>query len=170
MNKAINFAAFQAGWFACILGAANGLQMLGPIVVMAVLATSLVMRCDRIAFVLRMTGAAGLGFVADTLLFRAGVLRFSSELVSPLWMTALWPNLAATLDSSLGWLSKRYALAAVSGAAGGPLAYYAGDRLGALRLDLSPYAFAAVGCVWIAALPLLVLLTDRTGPRQGASA
>lgn len=170
MNKALNFAAFQSGWFACILGAANGMPWLGPLVVATSLSLMLVMRRDRLAFVLRMAGAAGLGFAADTFLLRAGVLRFGAESFSPLWMTALWPNLAATLDSCLGWFSKRYVLAAACGAVAGPLAYYAGNRFGALRLDPSPSAFAAVACEWLAAFPLMVLLTDRTVPNQGASA
>ncbi|MDA0207322.1 MAG: DUF2878 domain-containing protein [Acidobacteria bacterium] len=170
MNKVLNFAAFQAGWFACILGAANGMPWLGPIVVAAFLAAMLVTRRDRGAFTLRMTGAAGIGFIADTVLLRMGILDFGNDAFSPLWMTALWPNLAATLDSSLGWLSGRYFLAALFGAVGGPLAYYAGARLGALRLDLSPSAFAAIACEWLAAFPLMVLLADRTVPKQEALA
>ncbi len=166
MSKALNFVAFQAGWFACILGAANGVPWLGPIVVVAFLAAMLITRRDRVAFTLRMTGAAGLGFIADTILLRIGVLDFGNDAFSPLWMTALWPNLAATLDSSLGWLSGRYVLAAAFGAVGGPLAYYAGARLGALRLDPSPSAFAAIAFEWLATLPLMLLLTDRTIPKE----
>lgn len=163
MSKALNFAAFQAGWFACILGAAEGSPWLGPVVVAVCLGAALSNRRDRVTFALRMTGAAGLGLVADTVLLRMGVLQFGVEaLVSPLWMTALWPNLASTLDSSLAWLSGRYLLAAVIGAVGGPAAYYAGARLGALRLDSSPAAFTAIAIEWLATFPLLLLLTDRT--------
>ena len=32
----INFAAFQAGWFACVAGAAHGLPWLGPLLVLPV--------------------------------------------------------------------------------------------------------------------------------------
>lgn len=170
MNKTLNFVAFQTGWFACILGAANGMPWLGPIVVTVFLAATLVTRRARLAFTLRMTGAASLGFVADTILLRMGILHFGDEAVSPLWMTALWPNLAATVDSSLGWLSGRYVLAAVLGVVGGPLSYYAGARLGALRLDSSPSALAAIACEWLAAFPLMVLLTDYTVPKKEALA
>ena len=167
MNKTLNFLAFQAGWFASILGAANGMPWLGPIVVAAFLATMLVTRRDRASFALRLTGAAGLGFIADTILLRMGVLDFGNEAFSPLWMTALWPNLAATLGSSLGWLSRRYVLASLLGAVAGPLAYYAGARLGALRLDPSLSAFAAIAFEWMATLPLMLLLADRTtSPRE----
>lgn len=166
MSKTLNFVAFQAGWFACILGAANDIPWLGPLVVAAFLAAMLVTRRDRVAFTLRMAGAAGLGFVADTILLRMGVLNFANNAFSPLWMTALWPNLAATLHSSLGWLSGRYVLAALFGAVGGPLAYYAGARLGALRIDSTPSAFAAIAFEWLATFPLMVLLTDRTVPRE----
>jgi hypothetical protein len=169
LSKALNFAAFQAGWFACILGAANGMPWLGPVVVATFLAALLTTRRDRVAFALRMTGAAGIGFMADTILLRVGVLDFGSAPVSPLWMIALWPNLAATLNSSLGWLSGRYVLAAAFGALGGPLAYYAGARLGALRIDPSPTSFAAIAFEWLATLPLMVLLTDRTIAREATA-
>jgi hypothetical protein len=166
LSKTLSFVAFQTGWFACILGAANGMPWLGPMVVAAFLSCMLVIHRDRFSFALRMTGVAGLGFVADTLLLRAGFLDFGGASVSPLWMTALWPNLCAALDSSLGWLSGRYVLAAAAGAVAGPLAYYAGDRLGALRVDSSPYAVAAIAIEWSAALPLMVFATDRTVPKE----
>ncbi len=38
MRLLLNFAAFQIGWFACVLGAANGFPWLGPVVVAAVVA------------------------------------------------------------------------------------------------------------------------------------
>ena len=161
-----DFVAYQAAWFACILGAASGMPWLGPVVVCVFLASLLTIRRDRAAFALRMTGAAGLGAVADAILLRTGVLDFGSAPVSPLWMTALWPNLAATLDSSLGWLSGRYVLAAALGAVGGPLAYYAGARFGALRIDPSPLSFAAISFEWVATLPLMLLLTDRTVAKE----
>lgn len=163
MSKALNFAAFQAGWFACILGAAQGLSWLGPIAVAGCLGAALGARRHRAVFALRMTGAAGLGFIADTVLLRLGVLQFNTEtLVSPVWMTALWPNLAATLDSSFEWLSGRYLIAALVGAVCGPAAYYAGARLGALRLDPTPVTVGAIAVEWAATLPLLLLLTDHT--------
>jgi len=41
-------------------------------------------------------------------------------------------NLATTLNVSMAWLRGRYALAAIFGAFGGPLAYYSGAKLGAM--------------------------------------
>ena len=34
----VNFVAFQVGWFACVLGAARGWPLLGPLVALAILA------------------------------------------------------------------------------------------------------------------------------------
>jgi hypothetical protein len=31
MRLLVNFVAFQLGWFACVLGAAQGLPWLGPV-------------------------------------------------------------------------------------------------------------------------------------------
>jgi hypothetical protein len=35
---ALNLAAFQVGWFSCVLGAANGYPFIGPVVVAMVVA------------------------------------------------------------------------------------------------------------------------------------
>ncbi len=169
MSKAINFAAFQAGWFACILGAAHGAQWLGPAVVGTFAAVGLFARRKRVAFVMRLAAAIPLGFFADTALARLGVLQFETS-ASPLWMTALWPNLATTLDSSLGWLAGKYGLAAGVGAFAGPAAYYAGARLGALQIDESVGSLAAIAIEWAVSLPLLLFLTARWNRMEEAAA
>jgi len=36
-NSIFNFAGFQLGWFACVLGAANGMPWLGPVLAVPIL-------------------------------------------------------------------------------------------------------------------------------------
>jgi hypothetical protein len=77
--------------------------------------------------------------------------------LSPPWMAALWPNFVTTLHTSLGWLAGRYRLAALLGAVGGPLSYYAGARLGALTFPSDPtFSLIVLAAVWSVAM--LVLL------------
>ena len=61
----INFAAFQAGWFACVAGAAHGLPWLGPLLVLPVAGWHLA-NADRPADELRfMLVATALGMGAS---------------------------------------------------------------------------------------------------------
>jgi hypothetical protein len=70
-------------------------------------------------------------------------------------MVMLWVNLAATMNDSMGWLRGRYALAAVFGAVGGPMAYYGGAKLGAMTALPQFTSLITIGAAWAVAMPLL---------------
>lgn len=162
---------FQVGWFACVLGAARGVPWLGPAIVgclaLGALATSQVPKGLCVLWLL----AGTLGYAMDSALVLGGTLDFGGkELVtspSPLWMVALWVNFAATLDGCLAWLRGRYLLGSVLGVLGGPAAYVAGERLGAVRVA-GPWwpGIGAIGVLWGISVPLL-LAAERwlLGPR-----
>jgi hypothetical protein len=62
--------------------------------------------------------------------------------------------------SCLAWLRGRYVLDALLGAAGGPLAYYLGARLGAIAFPDPPgLGLAIVAAAWALAVPLLLRLS-----------
>ena len=62
----------------------------------------------------------------------------------PYWILAMWALFATTLNASLGWLHGRPALAGALGMLSGPLAYWAGARLGAIELVQPAAALAAL--------------------------
>lgn len=162
MSPLLNLVGFQAGWLACVLGAAHGLPWVGPVVVATLFAVHLAVRPNPLAEV-RLGGAAAmLGLAADLLLVSSGAIDFPAHARQgwplPLWMPALWLNFAMTLGSSLGWLRGRYAAAASLGAVGGPVSYYAGARLGAITV--APGGLWAIALEWLLATPLLVLISD----------
>ncbi|MBE7559528.1 DUF2878 domain-containing protein [bacterium] len=163
MNQNLaNFVGFQLGWFACILGAAHGRPWLGPLVVVAWLAP-FVWISPRSRGDLATLLAAGLSsYLADSVLVLAGWLSFPSAAwgwPSTLWMVALWVNLAGTLRWSLSWLREHRAWSALLGSLGGPLAYAAGVRLGAVQLPAGAVSLVAVGVVWALAMPALLWLS-----------
>lgn len=166
-KKVLNFALFQAAWFACVLGAARGWPWLGPLALLAVVAVGLALSGDRRGEIQLLASAAALGFLFDTGMTAAGIFHplphFFPAPWSPPWLIALWPNLAATLNVSLAWLRGRYLLAAVFGAVGGPLAYYGGAKLGAAITLPGPYDLLALSAGWAAATPLLVWLAAFYG-------
>jgi hypothetical protein len=162
-KKIINFAAFQFGWFACVLGAAWGWPYAGPIVVTLLVALHVALfrapRRDLPLFV-----AVGvLGWLLDSALVLLGVLDFPAyaELGGPstIWMAFMWINFATTLNASLGWLQRRPLLAAAFGAVGGPAAYWAGLSFGAVTFPAGAMpALLAVGVEWGLAMLLLLAM------------
>jgi hypothetical protein len=161
-----NLVAFQAGWFACVLGAANGKYLLGPAVVAAGVALHLALSEDRKGQTLLLAAAAVLGLLVETALSAIGATAPARDAIPsplpPLWLIALWPNFGAALPVSLRFLRGKTALSAVLGAVAGPGAYYGGARLGALSFPGGDgFGLALLAVVWAASVPLLVRLSER---------
>jgi hypothetical protein len=165
MRKFINVLAFQAGWFAAVLGAAHHMPWLSVVIVPLVLALRLALAPDWRPELLLALGAAIVGFVFDTVLVSAGVYSPVPFLfpppLSPLWMVLLWVNFATTLNASLGFLRGRYLLSAVFGAIGGPMAYYSGARLGAIFEIPATINLIILAIAWAITVPFLVFLSSK---------
>lgn len=171
----LNLVGFQIGWLATVMGAAYGYPWIGPLYAVSWLTWHLRRLESGAAAELRLLlAAAVLGYIADSLLVLAGVIEFPPETrlgaPSTVWMVALWTMFAATLGHSLVWLRGRLALAAAFGAVGGPLAYWAGQRLDALILGDGVFSLLIIGVEWALATPLLLALAswfdDRTAARR----
>lgn len=161
-----NFLLFQAGWLSCVIGGASrDYYWSGVIVVALFIAVHLVRASNyrREAMLILLTTV--LGTLWDSGLMLAGLFSFSNGLVFsaliPFWMIAMWALFATTLNVSMKWLKSRYLLAAVFGAIGGPLAYYAGHRLGAVEFENTLAALLAIGLGWTLIMPLLMALSLR---------
>jgi len=163
------FVAFYVCWFACVGGAARGLPWLGPLAVAAyviVYLRTIPSGPERRRQALALVQAGAAGYTADSVLVLTGVLRFPPHAVlgwpSTVWMVALWVLQAAVLGGALSWMQRRFILAAIVGVIGGPLAYLAGERVGAAVLGpTQTVALAAIAAEWALAMPLLVWLDQR---------
>ena len=163
----VSCLTFQAGWFACVLGAARGTPIAGVVLVAALVTGHLALSRRRLADA-AFLGASGLfGYAADSALVLAGWIRFPEPAAlggpSALWMVALWVLFASTLEGCMSWLRDRWVLAAGLGAVSGPLSYLAGARLGAIELaEPAAAPLAAIGVTWAAAMPVLLALHGAT--------
>lgn len=160
-----NFILFQIGWFACVLGGANDRPWLGAGIALAIVAWHVGRARRPRDEAILVAIAAGIGAAADTALVAVGWVEYASGTVvagtAPVWLVVMWMLFATTLNVSLRWL-RRYPLAAiVLGALGGPLAYWAGARLGAMEFAVPVAATAALAFLWGLLTPLLVRLARR---------
>ncbi|HWA38438.1 MAG TPA: DUF2878 domain-containing protein [Burkholderiales bacterium] len=153
-----NFLLFQIGWFACVLGAANGYAAEGAVVALLIIAWH-VADAPRPAREAAVAGvAAAVGLVFENFLVEAGWVSVQDGVY---WLVILWALFATTLNGALRALQGRPWLAALVGALGGPLAYYAGERMGALQLLQPAAMLAALALGWAIATPLLLSLARR---------
>lgn len=158
-----NFLLFQFGWLACVLGGRGTWHWVGTALVVGIIAFH-ISRASRphAEFVLILT-ALLVGAVWDSLLVWADLLRYDYGLfhsdMAPHWIIAMWALFATTLNVSLRWLKGRWFLATVFGAIGGPLAYFAGQRLGAVGMPDQAIALATLALGWSLLMPLLMALS-----------
>ncbi|KAB2931715.1 MAG: DUF2878 domain-containing protein [Candidatus Contendobacter sp.] len=165
MTMLLNIMGFQIGWFACVLGGAHGWPWLGVLAAAVAIVLHLY-RAARPRTEAVLIGLSGLlGFVADSLLTGAGLLRFPSGQfhahLAPYWMVAMWMLFATTFNVALGWLKPRLGLAALLGMVAGPLAYYGGAKLGGVSFGNPVVSLLAVAGVWTLAMPVLLVIANR---------
>lgn len=161
----VNVAAFQVGWFACVLGAARGWPWAGTALAAVIVAWHAA-RAARPEQELKLIGLALLiGALFDSTLALLGWLTFASGTLiqgtAPHWILAMWALFATTLNVSLNWLKGRFLIAALLGGIAGPLSYWAGERLGAVVLVDPGLALGALGVGWAIMMPALTELARR---------
>jgi hypothetical protein len=169
----VNIVGFYVGWFSCVLGAANGLHLLGPLVVLALFALHLKFNTPRRAETALAALTLVTGFVVDSVLVASGVMSvnrgFLPEPLTSLWMAALWVNFAMTLNVALVRMQGHVWIAAVLGVLGGPSAYYSGGKLGAAALhDPLWLSLVILAVVWGALTPALSWLAGKLRQRYSS--
>ena len=174
-RKILNFAAFYAGYVACVFGAAREQALAGSAAAALLLILHLWFVPDRRQEA-RLLGAAALvGLGIESLHTALEFVEFAGREISlggvPLWLVLVWMLFASTLNGSLSWLSGRYALGAALGAVAGPFSYVAAEPIGAVDLhDNALYAVLGLAAVWTITTPLLLRLAAFFAPRTLPSA
>ena len=161
----LNFVVFQVAWFACVLGGARDLELAGTLAVAAAVALHVALARRPAVAVTLVAVVATIGLLWDSLVVTLGLMSYPSGSpapgLAPVWIVAMWALFATTLNLSLGWLQGRPVLAALLGAVGGPLAYFAGHRLGGIDLPDPALALLVQGLGWALLMPLLAWLATR---------
>jgi hypothetical protein len=142
--KATNAVGYQLVWLVSVASAANGSLYAGPL--------------------------AATAFAVMVLAF--GWLDYSapwpSGHLAPGWILGIWMAFALTLNHSLAFLKRRYALAALLGGIGGPLAYWSASHgFGAVHFVAATSTVLCGLCVgWALIAPVLVRFAEqRSLPR-----
>jgi Protein of unknown function (DUF2878) len=156
-----NVVLFQVGWFACVLGAAQGQPWIGVVAAVAVVAwNGLRAACARSELTL-VAIAVLIGALFDSILSMLGWIAYMPALrqysLAPLWILALWALFATTINVSMRWLKPRLWLAALLGAVGGPLSYWAAERMGAVHFAEPFVAVFALAIGWALVMPVLLI-------------
>ncbi len=170
-DKLLNFALFQVGWFFCVVGAAEGWPWLGALAAWPIVALAFWGAPDKKRLATFLGALVVFGFVTDTVLELAGIVRYpeggrlASAPVAPLWILTLWALFGTLFHRSLRWLLARPLLSIPLTLVGTPLSFWAGVRLEAVEIPWSlPVSLVVLGLAWALAMPLLLGWARRLDP------
>jgi hypothetical protein len=162
---ALYFVLGQAGWFACVLGAARGTTYPGITLVILLMVLH-VLRVERpLAEVKLLATVMVMGGAWESALIYFGLLAYPHSTVTygvaPLWLFALWGLFAAQVNTTYRWLKGRILTSALLGAFAGPVSFHAGAALGALRFVKVIPATVSLAIGWAVLLPFIIVLSRR---------
>jgi hypothetical protein len=162
---AVNAVGAQVGWFACVGGAASGHPAWGTALAVLLLVAHLAFVPRPAAELRLVVSVVVVGMAWDSLLAAAGVVQYHAGIwlhgTAPYWIGVLWALFGATLNHSLRWLRRRPLPALVFGAAGGPLSFWAGQRMGAASFPDPALALAVLSAGWALLMPGLAHLACK---------
>ena len=165
IEKIVNFSLFQLGWFICILGASWNKPYLALCASVIILLTHLHLTNYKKNDLKLLVLSACIGFFFDGLLQYSGMILYNnpgwSFPLTPLWIVMLWLLFSITLNHSLAWLKNRIILSVLFGAVGGPLAYLAGESLGAITVT-NPQTIIILAAGWAIITPMLIRQSEKT--------
>ena len=171
-NIVLNIILFQLGWFACVLSAASNQPLIGAVVAVAIISIHLFISQQYKEELRIITIAMLIGLVWDSLIVAMGWISYQSGMLvsfmAPYWIVLMWALFATTLNFSMSWLKANLLLAALFGAIAGPLAYYAGAKLGAVEFNNVINSLIALSIGWAIFTPLLLKIAKGQLPSEMA--
>ena len=164
-ENVVNLIVFKVAWTAVVVSAAAGAPLIGVIAVAVAVGIHL-RSCDKPESETRLLlVAAAMGLAWESILMISGLVNYSSGNlvpgIAPYWIVAMWVLFATTINAGMRWLRRNKAVAAIAGAVGGPMGFFAGASAGAVELTSPAIALAIIGAGWAVMLPLLAQVAAR---------
>lgn len=164
MKSFQNLVLFKLGWVACILFAAKGYPVLSIASVAVVAGIHLARVAVPAKEALFLVCAGALGLVWESIVVNTGLLQYvgvdGNAWIAPAWIIAMWVLFGTTINHGLSWLKRHWVLPFTFGLLGGPMAFFAGSRMGAVEFTDTFMALAVLGAGWAVLLPLACLISD----------
>lgn len=165
MNLILNFGVFHIGWLACVIGAASNMSLLGSSIAVLLIAAHLYRVANFRAELYLVLAAVIIGFSWETLLLSQQWLAYAGaslgSSLAPYWLVVMWALFATTINVSMAWMKGRWLLAVVMGAVFGPMAFIAGEKLGAVEFLDNQRALIALSLGWAMLMPLILWVAER---------
>jgi hypothetical protein len=164
-RRLVNFAVYEAAWFACICGVAHGHPSWGTAAVVAAIAWHVAISARPSSELALIVILCAIGLVAESLVVAQRNVAYPAgqpvSWLAPYWMVALWGEFGIALNVTLRWLKRKPWLAALLGAVFGPLSFMGGVRMGGARFVDEAAALVTLVVMWAVLMPLVMWLSDH---------
>jgi hypothetical protein len=161
----LNYVLFQVGWFSCVLGAANNQPWLACLVVLAIVLGQVYYAPFPKQALKLILLACVLGSFVDQMLLNNHIVEYASNgwsvAIVPVWIIGLWMSFSSTLNVSMRWLRNQKVTAFLFGLIGGPLAYVAAEKLGAIHIPPMLLNYVILGLFWGFAMLALIEFSQQ---------
>ena len=169
MSALVQFLAYQAVWFAAVIGAGDGTAWPGVLAAGAFVVAHLAFGARRGVALRLVVLALALGSVVDGAFATSGLLAYAAPWPSPPgapgWILALWAAFAVTFVGALAFVQARPFAAFALGAVFGPLAYLGAARLEAVAwVGATPLVASVLAVAWGAATWGLAMAARKWSP------
>jgi hypothetical protein len=159
MHWLLNFSIYQANWFICIKWG-NSYSWIALLLLVVHFSISPCRKADLRLIIL----VTVMGILLDGILKAVGFFSFSGDnFPIPFWLIVIWMTLATLPNHSLGWLKGKPFIAGLLGMIAGPIAYWAGTRLGVATFNwqLLP-SLLLLGILWSLVWPAIMFMSQIT--------
>ncbi len=166
-----NVLGFKICWWACVLGAVSNQKYLGPILVFLYLSIHLynISSQSRTSEIYLLLIACMFGTSVDSILLNLDILSYEGlydniDYIAPLWITAMWVGFTATLNHAFKNIIEKYFIQILLGLFFGPMAYVAGNNLGAIKFNTlysESLILVIIAVVWGLSFPLLCWMSNK---------
>ena len=136
MKKIISIVLLYVSWYVTVAGAAKGLTYPGLLINGFIAIRYLYDKQFRSSEMIFLLVTSVIGSLFDSINPYLGFVSFEAVSkigIYPVWLISLWVAFNTSYADLFLWLKGKVILAAVIGAVGGPLSFYAGSSLGALH-------------------------------------
>jgi len=166
-KKIINNLSYQIIWWVSVFGAIYNFPLAGVYVMIPLLAIHFILIAQDKREIYLLIVAALAGTAMDTVLNIFDIVNYSGTLpfaqwLAPLWITSMWIGFSMTVNHSLKWLANKKALGFLLGMIFGPLAYFAGQRYGAVDLyEPTIVPGIILSLLWGLIIPSLYVVSEK---------
>ena len=178
MHVIANVGLFKIGWLSCVYGAASGLAFEGCILALFIVAFSIKQASNKHAELLTLVLITLVGVIWESLVASQNLMVYATQsntqleswaldglVLAPYWLIVMWALFATTINQSMAWLKDKLIIAAVMGAIFGPMAFVAGEKLGAVEFANEPAAMVLLAVGWGILMPLVCFIAKKIETR-----